>query len=65
MQTKNFEEENEKNILYIDNDLIEFLIKAQQQGFNCLDLSKRNLKEFPNQILEFTSLQVTEMIIDC
>ncbi len=49
-------------ILYIDNtkdnDLIEFIIKAQQQGFNCLDLSKRNIKEFPSQLLEFTSLQV-------
>jgi hypothetical protein len=49
-------------ILYIDNtkdnDLIEFITKAQQQGFNCLDLSKRNIKEFPSQLLEFTSLQV-------
>jgi hypothetical protein len=53
-------------ILYIDktkdHDLIQFLSKAQQQGFNCLDLSKRNIKEFPLQILEFTSLQVNHHI---
>jgi hypothetical protein len=49
-------------ILYIDNtkdnDLIQFITKAQQQGCNCLDLSKRNINEFPSQLLEFTSLQV-------
>ncbi|CAF3384527.1 unnamed protein product [Rotaria socialis] len=48
-------------ILYIDdnkeNDLIQFINKAQHQGFNCLDLSKRNIKEFPSQLLGFTSLQ--------
>ncbi|CAF0780669.1 unnamed protein product [Rotaria sordida] len=48
-------------ILYIDNnkenDLIQFISKVQQQGFNCLDLSKRKIKEFPSQLLDFTSLQ--------
>jgi hypothetical protein len=65
---KTKEEEKDYNlkidaILYIDNnkenDLIQFIIKAQQQGFNCLDLSKRNIKEFPSQLLEFTTLQVS------
>ncbi|CAF4379405.1 unnamed protein product, partial [Adineta steineri] len=37
--------------------LTQLITKAQQQGFNCLDLSKRNINEFPSQILEFTSLQ--------
>jgi hypothetical protein len=49
-------------ILYIDNtkenDLVQFIIKAQQQGCNCLDLSKRNISQFPSQLLEFSSLQV-------
>ncbi|CAF1165332.1 unnamed protein product [Adineta steineri] len=48
-------------VLYIDNtkenSLTQLITKAQQQGFNCLDLSKRNIDEFPSQILEFTSLQ--------
>lgn len=34
------------------------LKKAQQQAVNCLDLSKRNLIEFPAQLLELVSLQV-------
>jgi hypothetical protein len=41
-----------------EDDLTQFIITARQQGFNCLDLSKRNIKEFPSQLLEFTSLQV-------
>lgn len=49
-------------ILYLDNtkenNLIQLIIKAQEQGFNCLDLSTRNINEFPSQLLEFTSLQV-------
>ncbi len=49
-------------IIYIDNtkdnDLIQFIINSQQKGFNCLDLAKRNIKEFPLQILDFISLQV-------
>jgi hypothetical protein len=62
--TKEEEEDNRKHdaILYIDNtkdnDLIQFISKSHQQGFNCLDLSKRNIKEFPSQLLEFTTLQV-------
>ncbi len=54
--------EDNHAILSIDhikeNDLIEFITKAQQQGLNCLDLSKRNIKDFPSQLLELTSLQV-------
>lgn len=49
-------------ILYIDQnhdkDLIELINKTQHQGCNCLDLSKRNIKEFPSQLLAFPSLQV-------
>ena len=41
-----------------DNDLIECISKTQQQRLNCLDLSKRNIQEFPSQLLQFTSLQV-------
>jgi len=54
--------EDNHAILSIDhtkeNDLIEFITEAQQQGLNCLDLSKRNIKDFPSQLLELTSLQV-------
>ncbi|CAF3551128.1 unnamed protein product [Rotaria sp. Silwood1] len=57
-QKKSFKTDS---IIYIDNnkenDLIQFISKAQQQGFNCLDLSKRNIKEFPSQLLDFTTLQ--------
>ena len=49
-------------IFYIDQsqdkDLIEFITKTQHQGCNCLDLSKKNIKEFPSQLLAFPSLQV-------
>ncbi|UJR36924.1 hypothetical protein I4U23_029636 [Adineta vaga] len=40
-----------------ESSLDQLLIKAQQQGFNCLDLSKKNLTQFPTQLLEFPSLQ--------
>lgn len=51
-------------ILYIDdnkkeNNLVQFINKAIQHGLNCLDLSKRNLIEFPLKLLEFTSMQVS------
>ena len=49
-------------ILYLDNteenNLIQLITRAREQSFNCLDLSKRNINEFPSQLLEFTSLQV-------
>jgi len=45
-------------ILYLDNNLIQLITKAQEQGLNCLDLSKTNINEFPSQLLEFTTLQV-------
>jgi hypothetical protein len=41
-----------------ENDLTQFIKKAQQQGFNCLDLSKKNIIEFPSTLLAFPSLQV-------
>jgi hypothetical protein len=41
-----------------DGDLTQFITKARQQGFNCLDLSKKNIAEFPETLLEFPSLQV-------
>lgn len=54
--------EDNHPILSIDftkeNDLIELITKAQKQGLNCLDLSKKNIKDFPSQLLELTSLQV-------
>jgi len=40
------------------DDLTQFITKARQQGFNCLDLSKKNIAEFPETLLEFPSLQV-------
>lgn len=46
--------ENEED----DDELTQFIKKAQQQGFNCLDLSKKNIIEFPLTLLEFPSLQV-------
>jgi hypothetical protein len=50
-------------VLHIDepkeeNNLTEFITKARQQGFNCLDLSKKSITEFPTTLLEFPSLQV-------
>lgn len=44
-----------------DEDPISQLIKqAREEGFNCLDLSKREIKEFPSLLLDFPSLQVRE-----
>ena len=65
MKTEENQPEKLHTVLYInhtkDNDLIEFITKAQQQGFNCLDLSKRNIKELPSELLELTSLQVKNL----
>ena len=41
-----------------EDDLIQFITKARQQGFNCLDLSKKSIIEFPTTLLEFPSLHV-------
>lgn len=41
-----------------DDDLTVFIRKAQREGFNCLDLSKRNIEHFPKTLLDFPSLQV-------
>jgi len=41
-----------------ENNLTQFIKKARQQDFNCLDLSKKNIIEFPQTLLEFPSLQV-------
>jgi hypothetical protein len=41
-----------------DDDLTQFIVKAREQDFNCLDLSKKNIIEFPGTLLEFPSLQV-------
>jgi len=41
-----------------ENDLIRFIKKAREQDFNCLDLSKKNIIQFPSTLLEFPSLQV-------
>jgi len=41
-----------------EDDLTQFIITARQQGFNCLDLSKRNITEFPAPLLEFPLLHV-------
>lgn len=55
--------EDSQPILYLpsnkNNDIMELITKAQQQDCNCLDLSKRNIKDFPRQLLEFSSLQVS------
>jgi hypothetical protein len=53
-------ETKEDNHSTKENDLIELIIKAQKQEVNCLDLSKRNIKDFPDQLLELTSLQVID-----
>ena len=46
-------------VLNVDeDDLTKFITKARQQGFNCLDLSKKNIIDFPPTLLEFPSLQV-------
>ena len=45
-----------------ENSLDQLIIKAQQQGLNCLDLSKRSLTQFPTQLLDFSSLQVNPPI---
>lgn len=41
-----------------DDELTRFIKRAQQQGFNCLDLSKKNISQFPEQLLKFPDLQV-------
>ncbi|CAF1053637.1 unnamed protein product [Rotaria sordida] len=40
-----------------EDDLTQFIIKAKEQNYNCLDLSKKNIIEFPQTLLEFPSLQ--------
>lgn len=41
-----------------EDDLTKFIKQAQQQGYNCLDLSKKDIHKFPSALLEFPSLQV-------
>ena len=51
-------------ILHIDDENSEInrlITDAQQQEFNCLDLSKRQLAEFPSLLLKFPSLQVNSL----
>ena len=42
-----------------DDELTKFIKQARKQGFNCLDLSKKSIIDFPPTLLEFPSLQVT------
>lgn len=44
------------------DELTLFILKAQQDGYNCLDLSKKNISEFPSTLLSFPSLQVKQII---
>ena len=44
-----------------DNAINRLITDAQQQGFNCLDLSKKQLTEFPSLLLKFPSLQVDSL----
>ena len=44
------------------NSLDQLIAKARQQCSNCLDLSKRNLTQFPTQLLDFPSLQVNSSV---
>ena len=58
--------EESQVVLYLDpskdnNSIVELINKAQQQDCNCLDLTKRNIQEFPRQLLEFSSLQVMNL----
>lgn len=46
------------NIEDNDDELTKFIKQARNQGFNCLDLSKKSITEFPPTLLEFPSLQV-------
>ena len=46
-----------------EDNLAQFIKRAQQQGFNCLDLSKKNIHEFPATLLEFPSLQVSSYTV--
>ncbi|CAF1615067.1 unnamed protein product [Adineta ricciae] len=39
-----------------DDELTEFITKAREQDCNCLDLSKRNIAQFPVVLLEYPSL---------
>ena len=41
-----------------EDELTKFISKARREGFNCLDLSKKNISEFPQILLEFPALQV-------
>ena len=41
-----------------EDDLTKFISKARREGFNCLDLSRKTILEFPETLLEFPSLQV-------
>lgn len=50
-------------VLHVDDDpaedeLTKFISKARREGFNCLDLSKKNISEFPQLLLAFPALQV-------
>lgn len=47
------------------DELTQFIDKARREGFNCLDLSKKNISEFPETLLEFPSLQVNYSIKNC
>ncbi|CAF3371409.1 unnamed protein product [Rotaria socialis] len=40
-----------------EDELTKFINRAKHQGFNCLDLSKKNIAQFPTPLLEFPSLQ--------
>ena len=42
-----------------DDELIEFITKAREQGCNCLDLSKKSIAQFPVVLLEYPSLDVS------
>ena len=41
-----------------DDDLTKFIRQARQEGFNCLDLSKKSIELFPKILLDFPCLQV-------
>ncbi|CAF4060492.1 unnamed protein product [Rotaria magnacalcarata] len=46
-----------KNTEEEEDELTRFINRAKHQGFNCLDLSKKNIAQFPTPLLEFPSLQ--------
>jgi hypothetical protein len=41
----------------------EFIARAREQDCNCLDLSKREIGQFPSMLLDFPSLQVNRMTL--